>query len=264
MARTVQDTLIVAERNLTRLKRNPELWTAFTIQPIMFTLLFAFVFGNAIPVANGTYREFMIAGVFAQTITFASFGVAMSLAHDRSNGAVDRFRALPMANGSYLAGHATANLIRGVVPIVLMSLTGLVIGWRIRNGIGDAVAAYALMAGFGFAMIWIGVLMGSALSSPEAVQGVGFVVIFPVTFIASTFVPAGTLPEPLRTIAQWNPVTTLAESLRELFGNPQTPVLDGSPWSLQHPILYTGIWIVTITVIIAPLATRVFQRSISD
>jgi len=264
------DTWVMTRRGLIHIKRVPEALTDATVQPIMFTLLFAYVFGGAIAVGSGkgagsgTYREFMIGGVFAQTIAFGCFGVALSLANDRKNGAIDRFRSLPMAKGSYLAGHAIASLIRGFVPIVLMSLTGLLIGWRIRNGLGDALAAYALMIGFGFAMIWVGVLMGAALSSPEAVQGVAFVVIFPITFIASTFVPANTLPEPLRTIAQWNPVTTLAESLRELFGNPHTPVLPTSPWSLHHPVLYTVIWIMAITVIVAPLATRVFQRSISD
>ena len=166
------DTWVITRRGLLHIQRVPESLTDATIQPIMFTLLFAYVFGGAISIAGGSYREFMIAGVFAQTITFACFGVAMSLANDRKNGAVDRFRSLPMARGSYLAGHAVASLIRGIVPIALMSLTGLVIGWRIRNGVGDAIAAYALMTGFAFAMIWIGVLLGAALSSPEAVQGI--------------------------------------------------------------------------------------------
>ena len=260
----IADSWVMARRGLVHIMRVPEALTDATIQPIMFTLLFAYVFGGAIAVQGGSYREFMIGGVFAQTIAFGCFGVAMSLANDRKNGAVDRFRSLPMAKGSYLAGHAIASLIRSIVPIILMSLTGLIVGWRIRNGLGDAIAAYALMLGFSFAMIWIGVLLGAALSSPEAVQGVAFVVIFPITFIASTFVPANTLPGVLRTVAEWNPVTTLAEAFRVLFGNPQSPVQPDAPWSLQHPILYSVIWIVAITVIVAPLATRVLQRSISD
>ena len=260
----ISDTWVMTRRGILHIQRVPEALTDATIQPIMFTLLFAYVFGGAIAVQGGSYREFMIGGVFAQTIAFGCFGVAMSLANDRKNGAVDRFRSLPMAKGSYLAGHAIASLIRSIVPIILMSLTGLIVGWRIRNGLGDAIAAYALMLGFSFAMIWIGVLLGAALSSPEAVQGVAFVVIFPITFIASTFVPANTLPGVLRTVAEWNPVTTLAEAFRVLFGNPQSPVQPDTPWSLQHPILYSVIWIVAITVIVAPLATRVLQRSISD
>ncbi len=260
----ISDTWVMTRRGILHIQRVPEALTDATIQPIMFTLLFAYVFGGAIAVQGGSYREFMIGGVFAQTIAFGCFGVAMSLANDRKNGAVDRFRSLPMAKGSYLAGHAIASLIRSIVPIILMSLTGLIVGWRIRNGLGDAIAAYALMLGFSFAMIWIGVLLGAALSSPEAVQGVAFVVIFPITFIASTFVPANTLPGVLRTVAEWNPVTTLAEAFRVLFGNPQSPVQPDAPWSLQHPILYSVIWIVAITVIVAPLATRVLQRSISD
>lgn len=260
----VHDTWVVARRGLIHIRRVPESLADATFQPIMFTLLFAYVFGGAIAVQGGNYREFMIGGVFAQTIVFSCFGVAMALATDRKNGGVDRFRSLPMARGSYLAGHAVANLLRSVIPVTLMSLTGLVIGWRIHSGVLDALAGYGLMLAFVFAMIWIGILLGALLSSPEAVQGVAFVVIFPITFIASTFVPANRLPGVLRTFAEWNPVTTLAESLRILFGNPHTPVGPGDPWSLQHPVLYSAIWAGVIVLVCAPLATRTFARSIAD
>jgi ABC-2 type transport system permease protein len=230
----------------------------------MFTLLFAYVFGGAIQVADGGYREFLMGGIFAQTIVFGAFGVAITLAHDRTNGAIDRFRSLPLGNGAVLGGHAVASLLRSTLPILLMSICGLIVGWRINSGVVDAVHAYVLMLGLSFAVVWIGVLMGSLLPTPEAVQGVAFTVIFPVTFIASTFVPVATLPGVLRTIAEWNPVSSVAESLRELFGNPRGEFGANPPWPIEHPIAYSWIWIVAIVVVCAPIAIRAYRRTTSD
>ena len=162
-----------------------------------------------------------------------------------------------------LSGHAVASLIRSLLPIVLMSLAGLVVGWRIHSSVPEALAGYGLMVAFSFAVIWIGVLLAAAVGTPEGVQGVAFVVIFPVTFVASTFVPITTLPGVLRTIAEWNPVSALAGALRALFDNPGGTAPPGAPWSLQHPVAYTLIWIAGIIAIGAPLAVRMYQRSIA-
>lgn len=258
------DVWVVTRRALLHMRRQPEALADVTLQPVMFVLLFAYVFGGAIQVADGGYREFLMGGIFAQTITFGVFGVAISLAYDRTNGAIDRFRSLPMARGAVLGGQAAASLVRSTLPIVLMSLCGLIVGWRINDGVAQAVGAYGLMLGWSFAMIWIGVLMGSLLPSPEAVQGVAFTVIFPVTFIASTFVPVGTLPGVLQTIAEWNPVTSLTEALRALFGNPAGDLGENPPWPIDHPVLYTLIWTVGIVAVCAPLAIRAYRRSTTD
>jgi ABC transporter DrrB family efflux protein len=229
----------------------------------MFVLLFAFVFGGAIrPPGGGSYREFLMGGIFAQTLMFGTFGVALGLAYDRTNGAIDRFHSLPIARGAVLGGHALANLLRSMLPIVLMSLAGLVVGWRVHTGVLDVLAAYALMIGFVFAVIWLGVLLAAVVKTPEAVQGVAFVFIFPLTFVASTFVPSQSLPAGLRAIAEWNPITALANSLRHLFGNPGGIAPDHGPWSLQHPVVYTLLWIAAIVLVCAPLAVRAYQRSI--
>ena len=266
MTTIASDTWVIARRGLRHMRRQPEMLADATIQPIMFVLLFAYVFGGAIDVpGGGSYREFLMGGIFAQTIVFGgSFGVAIAIAADRSNGAMDRFRSLPMARGAVLGGHAVANLLKAMLPMVLMSICGLIVGWRIREGLLDAAAAYGLLIVFAFAMIWIGVLMGSLLASPEAVQGVAFVAIFPLTFVASTFVPSETLPGVLRTIAEWNPVSSLANSLRVLFGNPHQPAGAGDPWPLQHPVAYTLLACAVIVVVCAPLAVSRFQRSITD
>ncbi len=261
----VSDSFVIARRGLKHIRRQPEALTDATIQPIMFVLLFAFVFGGAIRVpGGGSYREFLMGGIFAQTIVFGCFGVAMALAYDRTNGSIDRFHSLPIARSAVLAGHSLASLLRSLLPIILMSITGLIIGWRIHGGVLDALAGFGVMIGFSFAMIWVGIMLGSVMKSPEGVQGIAFVVIFPITFIASTFVPTSTLPEPLKTFAEWNPVSSLAGSLRHLFGNPGGVALPGDPWPLQHPVAYTLFWIVAIVLICAPLAVRLYQRSIAS
>ena len=261
----LHDAWVIARRGLIHMKRQPQALADATIQPIVFVLLFAYVFGGAINVpGGGSYREFLMGGIFAQTIVFIAMGVGVSIAYDRSNKAVDRFRALPISQGAVLGGHAIANLVKSILPITLMSLCGLLIGWRIRSGVADALVGYALLIAFALAMIWVGVLLGSLVSTPEAVQGIAFVVIFPITFIASTFVPTESMPGVLRTIAEWNPVTTLSNAVRIQFGNPIKPPAASDPWSIAHPLAYSAIWIVVIVLVCAPLAMRAYRRSIAD
>ena len=261
----LHDVWVIARRGLIHMKRQPEVLSDATIQPLMFVVLFAYVFGGAIDVpGGGSYREFLMGGIMAQTIVFSAFGVAMSIANDRKNQAVDRFRSLPIANGAVLGGHAVANVIKALLPIAIMSVAGYAVGWRINGPLLDTIHAYVLMIAFAFAMIWIGVLMGSLVSTPEGVTGFAFAVLFPITFIASTFVPVASMPEPLQTVAQWNPTTTLSDALRELFANPNTPVQPGDPWPIVHPIAYTWLWIVGLVVVIAPLAVAVYRRSNAD
>lgn len=259
------DTWVIARRGVRHMRRQPEQLADATIQPIMFVLLFAYVFGGAITVPDGgSYKEFLMAGIFAQTTVFGAFGVALALANDRTNNAIDRFHSLPIARMTLLAGHAVASLMKAFLPIVLMSITGLIIGWRIHSSPAEAVAGYGVIVAFSFAMIWVGVLLGSLVATPEGVQGIAFTVLFPITFIASTFVPTDTLPGALKTFAEWNPTSTLANSLRHLFGNPGGDIPTDGPWSLTHPIAYTLIWAVAIVVICAPLAVRAYQRSVQS
>ena len=261
---------VIARRGLVHMRRQPEQLSDATIQPIMFVVMFAYVFGGAIAVPGAddaspqAYREFLIGGIMAQTLVFAAFGVALSLANDRKNQAVDRFRSLPIAGGAVLGGHAVANVIKALLPITLMSVTGYLVGWRIRGDAVETAAAYGLMIAFAFAMIWVGVLLGSLVRTPEGVNGFAFATLFPLTFVASTFVPLSSMPGPLQTVAAWNPVTTLADALRELFGNPNVPVEPGDPWSVAHPVAYTWLWIVGIVVVCAPLAVRAYRRSVED
>jgi ABC transporter DrrB family efflux protein len=245
------------------MKRQPEALSDATIQPIMFVLLFGYVFGGAIAVPGGSYREFLMGGIFAQTLVFTAFGVAMSIANDFKNQAVDRFRSLPIARSSVLIGRSISSLIHSSIGIVVMSLTGLAIGWRIHNGVAAGLLAYGLLLLFGFAMIWIGILVGSAMRSIEAVNGLMFTTIFPITFLANTFAPSEQMTPWLRTIAEWNPISSLVQAMRELWGN-APPAGPDAALPLRHPELFAAGWSILIAVLVAPLAVRAFNRRTSE
>ncbi|HET7735999.1 MAG TPA: ABC transporter permease [Nocardioidaceae bacterium] len=259
----VEACLLVVRRNLLHIRRMPELLLDVTIQPVIFVLLFAFVFGSSINVPGSDYKEFLIPGIMAQTIVFSGFIVALGLVNDLQKGFVDRMKSLPIARSSILVGRSLSSLIHSSIGIFVMALTGLLVGWRIREGIGQAVLAFALLLVFGFAMIWLGILMGSLLRTPEAVNGVGFTVLFPLTFLANTFAPTQEMPTWLRTLCEWNPVSSLTQSLRELWGNGPAAGPETS-WPLHHPELMTVAWALLITAVVAPLALRSFQRRSKD
>jgi ABC transporter DrrB family efflux protein len=259
----VEACLLVVRRNLLHIKRMPELLLDVTIQPVMFVLLFAYVFGSSIDVPGSEYKEFLIPGIMAQTIVFSGFIVALGLVNDLEKGFVDRMKSLPIARSSILVGRSLSSLIHSSIGIFVMALTGLLVGWRIRDGIWQAALAFGLLLVFGFAMIWVGILMGSLLRTPEAVNGVGFTVMFPLTFLANTFAPTHEMPTWLRTVCEWNPVSALTQSLRELWGNGPEAGPETS-WPLQHPELMTVVWALVITAVVAPLALRAFQRRSKD
>ena len=255
---------IMVKRNMIHTKRMPEMLSDVTAQPIMFVLLFAFVFGASITDTGGaSYREFLLPGILAQTIVFSAFVVAAGITADVEKGIIDRFRSLPISRSSVLIGRSVASLVHSSIGIVVMAITGLAIGWRIRGSVGDAVLAFALLLVFGFGMIWFGILVGSLLRSVEAVNGVMFTVLFPVTFLANTFVPTGPMPHWLRVIAEWNPVSSLAQAMRELWGN-GPPAAPEAQLPLHHPVLATILWSLLITAVIAPFALRAYARRTSD
>ena len=256
------DGAIVAKRNLIKIKRVPDLLVFSTISPIMFILLFGYVFGSAIAAPPGVgYREYLIPGVFAQTVIFGATLTGAGLADDIQKGIIDRFRSLPMARSAVLVGRTTSDVLNNVLVIVVMSATGLIIGWRIRTSVGEALAGFALLLLFAYAMSWIMAVVGLVVPTPEVVNNASFIVIFPLTFIANTFVPTKNLPTVLRVIADWNPVSSVTQSARQLFGNTGSDPLPDHPWSLHHPVLYTLAWVVGILVVFVPLAVRQYKRA---
>jgi ABC transporter DrrB family efflux protein len=256
----VSDALVIMWRNLKRIPRIPELAIFAILQSIMFVLLFAYVFGGAIPLpGGGDYKEFLMPGIFAQTIVFASATVAVGMADDMGKGLIDRFRSLPMARSAVLSGRTVADTIYQAGILVVLMLAGLAVGWRVHNGVGQFLAAVALLLAFAHVMAWLGIWIGLSVPNTEAAQQLTFVTIFPLTFISNVFVPPSSLPSFLQPIAEWNPVSTLTAATRELFGNPNPYVGDGIPG--QYPILVTLVWMVVLLVIFAPLAIRKYRNA---
>ncbi|MFS0899410.1 ABC transporter permease [Mycolicibacterium litorale] len=255
-----QQSWIMVKRNMIHTKRMPEMLSDVTAQPIMFVLLFAFVFGASITNTGGaSYREFLLPGIQAQTIVFSAFVVASGITADVEKGIIDRFRSLPISRSSVLIGRSIASVIHSSLGVVVMALTGLAIGWRIRGSVGEAVLAFALLLLFGFGMIWFGILIGSLMRTVEAVNGVMFTVLFPMTFLANTFVPTEPMPHWLRVIAEWNPVSSLAQAMRELWGN-GGPAAPDAQLPLHHPVLATVLWSLALTAVFAPFALRAYAR----
>jgi ABC transporter DrrB family efflux protein len=251
-------------RNLLHIRRMPEMLLDVTVQSVMFVLLFAYVFGGAIEVpGEADYKEFLLPGIMVQTMVFSSAIVAMGLTSDLQKGFVDRFKSLPVPRPAVLVGRSISSLIHSSIGIAVMALTGLLIGWRIRNGFVDAVLAFALLLLFGFALIWLGIWVGSLMRTVEAVQGFMFTVMFPLTFVANTFAPTESMPTWLRTIAEWNPVSAVTQACRELWGN-GPPAGPDAAWPLQHPVEMSIAWSLVLTAIFAPLAVAAFRRRSRD
>jgi ABC transporter DrrB family efflux protein len=259
----VSDGLTIAKRNLIKIKRVPDLLVFSTLSPIMFVLLFAYVFGGAIKIPGVSYREFLMAGIFTQTVLFGATITGSGLAQDIQKGIVDRFRSLPMARSAVLVGRTTSDLANNVLVIIVMSITGLIVGWRIRSSVPEALAAFGLLLLFAYAFSWMMAAIGLWVRSPEVFNNASFIAIFPLTFIANTFVGENDLPGPLKVFAEWNPVSAATQAARELFGNvaPGTPKPDA--WPLQHPELASFAWIVVILAIFVPLSIQRYKKAVS-
>jgi ABC-2 type transport system permease protein len=254
----VGDCLALTKRNLTHVRHVPEKLIDVTLQPLMFVLLFAYVFGGAIQIAGGSYHEYLMGGIIVQTLTFAIMGTAVGLADDMGKGVVDRFRSLPMARSAVLAGRTLADLLANMLALGVLVVAGLIVGWGIHDGVGPAIAGFALVLLFSYAMTWAGVLLGLLVRAPDAAQGFVFVVIFPLTFLANTFVSTQDLPSGLREVAEWNPISAVVAAVRDLFGNPTGLPADAA-WPLQHAIPVALAWSVAILAVCVPLALRRYR-----
>jgi ABC-2 type transport system permease protein len=261
LRKAVSDGLVVTGRNLRRIPRIPELALFAILQSIMFVLLFAYVFGGAIPLPDGgSYREYLLPGIFVQTLAFASIVTAIGMTDDMNKGIIDRFRSLPMARSAVLSGRTISDVVYNAGILVVLMLSGLVVGWRVHSSVGEFLLAVVLLMAFTFAMSWIGVYLGLRVPTVEVANQVGFITIFPLTFLSNAFIPIQTLPSWLQPVAEWNPFSSLVAASRELFGNPNPVVSDSFP--MQHPVLMSVVWIVVILVVFAPLGVRRY-RSIS-
>lgn len=256
-------TLILARRNLEHVRQIPEKLIDVTIQPLMFVLLFSYVFGGVIAVPDGSYREYLIDGILVQTLGFGIMGPGVSIATDLREGMVDRLRSLPIPSHSYLTGHLLAELAAIAVAIAVLCGARVAVGWRIHTSFAEALAAFGLLELFALAMLWLGTWAGTAARTPDAVSGLVFMTVFPLTFLSGAFVPTGSLPDGLRQVAEWNPVSCMAAAVRELFGNP-TAIPDSAAWPLQHPLIAAPAWCVLLLAVAVPMTVRAFRRRTRD
>jgi ABC transporter DrrB family efflux protein len=262
-AYALADGAIVAKRNLIRIKRVPEVLVWTLASPVMFVLLFAYVFGSSIAVPGGDYREFLMAGIFAQTVIFGATFTGAGIAEDMQKGVIDRFRSLPMSRSAVLIGRTASDIVYNLLSIVVMCATGVLVGWRIHTSVAEAVAGFLLLLVFAYALSWLMGYVGLIIPSVEVVNNASFMVIFPLTFVANTFVPSQNLPSLLRVFAEWNPVSAVTQASRELFGNLPANMPPPEAWSLRHPVLYTLIWVAVILAVFVPLSTRQYKRAAS-
>jgi len=255
----LRDGLIIAWRNLKRIPRIPELAIFAVMQSIMFVLLFAYVFGGAIPLpGGGSYKEFLLPGIFAQTIAFAAITTAVGICEDINKGIMDRFRSLPMSRSAILSGRAAADAVYQTFILIVLMISGFAVGWTVHTGFLELLAGIALLILFTFAMSWVGIWVGTMVPTVEVAQQLGFTVILPLTFLSNVFVPPSTLASPLDVIAEWNPVSALTASLRDLWGNPNPYATSGFP--ADHPILLTLIWIGIFIAVFAPLGIKRYRN----
>jgi ABC-2 type transport system permease protein/oleandomycin transport system permease protein len=249
--RLVTDTLVIAERNLVRLPRAPELLVAFTVQPIMFVLLFRYVFGGAIKTPGYSYANFLIPGIIVQNIAFGGFVTALGLNEDLHKGLIDRFRSLPMARSAVLAGRTLADVVTNALSASILIVTGLIIGFSFHAGVLEAVGGFGLLLLFGYAFSWVFAFLGMLVSSPEAANSVGFIAVFPLTFISSAFVPVRSMPAVLRAFAEVNPFTITVDAMRSLWL--------GAP--AGNNVWGAVVWALVIIVVFSPLAVARYRRA---
>jgi ABC-2 type transport system permease protein len=248
LLKTIDEIGVFIWRNLAHIPRVPERLLDVTVQPIMFVVLFGYIFGSAIDVEGGNYREFLMAGIFIQTLAFQSMTTAVGVVNDFSEAVVDRFRALPISPISILVGRAIASLIEGFLGIVVMAACGLIVGWAPHGTLLETLGGLALMLFFAFSMISLGTLIGLIVRSVGTAQTFGFVLIFPLTFASNAFVPIDNMPWVLRLLTDWSPVTPVVAALRQLFHNPN-PIPSDAAWPLQHAVESSLIWCAALTLI---------------
>ncbi|MFJ3900722.1 ABC transporter permease [Streptomyces sp. NPDC090025] len=263
LMQSVNDSLVVTKRNLIRMSRIPEMVIFGLIQPVMFVVLFSFVFGGSMSVGGNTdpnvYRNFLMAGIFAQTVTFATAGAGAGIADDMHKGLVDRFRSLPMARGAVLTGRTLADLVQTALTVVVLAIVGVIVGWRIHNGFPKALGAFALLLLLGYAFSWIGALIGLSVRTPEAATSGGLIWLFPVTFVSNAFVDPSMMASWIRPIAEWNPFSATVQACRELFGNPG--VVQSDAWPMQHPVWASVLWSILIIAVFRTLAVRKYRSA---
>jgi ABC transporter DrrB family efflux protein len=264
--RRLSDVLVLTGRNLVHIRREPLQLSDVTVQPVLFTMLFVFVFGAGVALpGGGSYTAFAIAGLLALNLTTSSMGTAVGLSTDLNGGVVERFRTLPMWRPAVLVGRSLADLLTASLCATIVAITGLAIGWRPGGGIAATICGFgfAVFLLFAYAMSWMCACLGILSKGPESAQGIGLVILFPLAFVSNALVPTRHMPAVLRVIADWNPVSAVTAASRELFHNPN-PSAAIHAWPMQHPVATSLLWSIALLAVFAPLAAGLYRRRTTD
>jgi ABC-2 type transport system permease protein len=262
--RRVSDVLVLTGRNLVHIAREPLQLSDVTIQPVLFTLLFVYVFGAGVVLPDGgSYKDFAIAGLLALNLTTSSMGTAVGLTTDLNSGVIDRFRTLPIWRAAVLVGRSIADLLTAMICTLIVALTGLAVGWRPDASLPSIVAGFGLMLLFSYALSWGCACLGLVSKGPESAQGVGLVILFPLAIVSNALVPTQRMPEVLRVIADWNPVSAVTAACRDLLGNPN-PSASIQAWPMQHPVAASLLWSLVMLALFAPLSAVLYRRRTTD
>jgi ABC-2 type transport system permease protein len=255
----LNDVIVLTRRNLVHITREPLQLSDVTVQPILFTLLFIYVFGSGVPVHGGSYKDFAIAGLMLLNLTTSAMGTAVGLISDLTTGAIDRFRTLPMWRSAVLVGRSMADLFSAAICIGIVALTGLAIGWRPSAHPASILAGFGVALLFSYSLAWACACLGIVSKGPESAQGVGLIILFPLAIVSNALVPTAGMPGWLQAIANWNPVSAVTAAVRHLFGNPN-PSSTIAAWPMQHPVLAAVGWSLIVIAVFAPLAAYLFRR----
>jgi ABC transporter DrrB family efflux protein len=253
MTGAIHDALLLAERNLRRLPRNPDLLVGVTFQPIMFVILFTFVFGGAINTPGFDYIDFFLPGIIVQMIAFTGYATALGIADDLRKGLIDRFRSLPMSRSAVLAGRTTSDVAMNVIALITMLICGFIVGFNFNSTAAKIAGGVGLILLFGYAMSWVYCFFGLIASSPESASAMITIVIFPLTFVSSAYVPTDSMPAVLKAIANANPITTVIDALRSL-------------WLGTHAgtdVIFGVLWCIGIAAVFSVLATNRYRRTVA-
>ncbi|HTW03699.1 MAG TPA: ABC transporter permease [Streptosporangiaceae bacterium] len=258
-AEKVKNVVSMTRRNLVHISREPMQLSDVTVQPVLFTVLFIYLFGGAIPIPGGSYKAFILAGLLALNLTTSTMGTAVGLATDLHEGIIDRLRVLPMWRPAVLVGRSMADLLTSCLCALVVAATGLAAGWRSSAGPLPIIAGFALVLFFAYALSWVAACVGLNSKSPESAASFGFIVLFPLAFVSNAMVPTQHMPGWLQAIADWNPVSAVTAGARQLWDNPN-PSGSISAWPMQHPVAASLAWSVLIIAVAAPLASWFFRR----
>ena len=258
----VMDSIVITKRQLLQLARVPEVLIFSTIQPVMFVLLFRYVFGGSINTGQpGGYVQLLTPGIFVQTVAFTLAATASGLAEDMKKGLIDRFRSLPIARSALVVGRTLGDSLLNIVVLAVMGTAGFIVGWRPSSGIFKVALAFLFLLFFGYALSWVGIYIGLSARDARVVQNVSFLVTFPLTFLSNAFAPTTGMPRPLQYVAEWNPVSTMVAACRQLFGLENQFGATAGSFPSENPLTMSLIYMAIIMIIFVPMSVKKYKNA---